>query len=54
VCSGHFDGAVRFWDVRKGAEAHAVPGLHQQQVTSLVLSPNGCEVRGDWLTMCDL
>jgi autophagy-related protein 16 len=45
VVSGHFDGTLRFWDVRKGDIVHEVEGLHSLQMTSVVLSPSGCEVR---------
>mmetsp|Transcript_23823 Transcript_23823/g.52035 ORF Transcript_23823/g.52035 Transcript_23823/m.52035 type:complete len:196 (-) Transcript_23823:188-775(-) len=44
ICSGHFDGTVRFWDVQKGELERELPGVHAQQVTSLSLAPNGCEM----------
>ncbi len=28
VASGHFDGTLRFWDLRTGRVAHEVAGLH--------------------------
>ena len=37
LASGHFDGALRFWDVRSGRLAHEVAGLHSQQITSVAL-----------------
>jgi hypothetical protein len=33
--AGHFDGALRFWDMRSGRQAHEVAGLHAQQITSV-------------------
>ena len=33
--SGHFDGALRFWDLRSGKLANEVAGLHTQQITSI-------------------
>ncbi|KAK9903907.1 hypothetical protein WJX75_000087 [Coccomyxa subellipsoidea] len=33
--SGHFDGALRFWDLRSGKLANEVAGLHTQQITSV-------------------
>lgn len=45
VRSGHFDGGVRFWDLRKGDMAHEVASLHpQQQVTSVVASAGGSHI----------
>jgi WD40 repeat protein len=35
LASGHFDGALRFWDVRSGRQAYEVAGLHSQQITSV-------------------
>ncbi|BDA45707.1 Autophagy-related protein 16-1 [Coccomyxa sp. Obi] len=35
VVSGHFDGALRFWDLRSGKLANEVAGLHTQQITSV-------------------
>lgn len=35
VVSGHFDGTLRFWDLRSGRLAHEVAGLHTQQITSV-------------------
>ena len=35
VASGHFDGTLRFWDMRSGKQAHEVAGLHSQQITSV-------------------
>jgi len=41
LCSGHFDGGVRFWDPRSGAVAHEIAALHpQSQITAVVSSPN--------------
>lgn len=58
IVSGHFDGTLRFWDVRKGDLTHEVEGLHSLQMTSVVLSPSGCQVswgdriRTRFLTTC--
>ena len=35
ICSGHFDGTLRFWDIRSGKMANEVTGLHTQQICSL-------------------
>lgn len=35
IASGHFDGTLRFWDLRSGRLAHEVAGLHSQQITSV-------------------
>ncbi|GAB4821419.1 hypothetical protein N2152v2_008465 [Parachlorella kessleri] len=35
IVSGHFDGTLRFWDLRSGRQAHEVAGLHTQQITSV-------------------
>ena len=35
IASGHFDGTLRFWDLRSGRQAHEVAGLHSQQITSV-------------------
>lgn len=43
--SGHFDGGVRFWDLRKGDMAHEVASLHPQcQVTAVVASSGGSHI----------
>lgn len=45
VRSGHFDGGVRFWDLRKGDIAHEVASLHpQSQVTAVVASSGGSQI----------
>ncbi|PSC73673.1 autophagy-related 16 [Micractinium conductrix] len=44
IASGHFDGALRFWDVRSGRQAHEVAGLHSQQITSVCLGASGSMV----------
>ncbi|KAL4437310.1 hypothetical protein ABPG75_004449 [Micractinium tetrahymenae] len=41
IVSGHFDGALRFWDVRTGRQAHEVAGLHGQQITSVAAGLSG-------------
>jgi autophagy-related protein 16 len=43
LASGHFDGGVRFWDVRSsGGLAHELAGVHPgSQVTSVAASPRG-------------
>jgi autophagy-related protein 16 len=42
LASGHFDGGLRFWDVRSGAMAHELAGVHPgAQVTSVAVSPRG-------------
>lgn len=41
IASGHFDGALRFWDVRSGRQAHEVAGLHSQQITSVEMGASG-------------
>ena len=33
--SGHFDGTLRFWDLRSAKLANEVTGLHTQQITSV-------------------
>lgn len=35
ICSGHFDGTLRFWDIRSGKMANEVTGLHTQQICSI-------------------
>ena len=35
--SGHFDGTLRFWDLRTGKVANEVAGLHTQQITSVAV-----------------
>ncbi len=35
ICSGHFDGTLRFWDIRSGKMANEVTGLHTQQICSV-------------------
>lgn len=35
--SGHFDGTLRFWDLRSGRVANEVAGLHTQQITSVAV-----------------
>ncbi|DBA79590.1 TPA: hypothetical protein ACH3X1_008277 [Trebouxia sp. C0004] len=35
ICSGHFDGTLRFWDIRSGNMANEVTGLHTQQICSV-------------------
>lgn len=35
--SGHFDGTLRFWDLRAGKVANEVAGLHTQQITSVAV-----------------
>ncbi|KAL3161687.1 hypothetical protein ABBQ38_008786 [Trebouxia sp. C0009 RCD-2024] len=35
ICSGHFDGTLRFWDTRSGRMANEVTGLHTQQICSI-------------------
>ena len=42
--SGHFDGALRFWDLRSGKLANEVAGLHTQQITSVSI---GLRTGGD-------
>lgn len=37
VASGHFDGTLRFWDMRTGKQSHEVAGLHSQQITSVTV-----------------
>ena len=37
VVSGHFDGTLRFWDLRSGRLANEVTGLHTQQITSVAI-----------------
>ena len=37
VVSGHFDGTLRFWDLRSGKLANEVTGLHTQQITSVAI-----------------
>jgi len=58
ICSGHFDGSLRFWDARQGDAAHEVHAVHQQQVTSVSLSPLGNQIltnsRDNTLKLLDL
>ena len=44
IASGHFDGALRFWDVRSGREARTVKGLHEQQICSVAVGHLGGEL----------
>eukprot|EP00898_Chlorokybus_atmophyticus_P001756 jgi/Chlat1/2581/Chrsp178S00150 len=44
ICSGHFDGHLRFWDMRSGKSTNEVPGLHAQQVTSVSTAPGGYNI----------
>ena len=37
ICSGHYDGTLRFWDMRSYKQANEVTGLHTQQICSLQL-----------------
>jgi len=37
VVSGHFDGTLRFWDLRSAKLANEVTGLHTQQITSVAV-----------------
>ena len=37
IASGHFDGTLRFWDLRSGKQEHEVAGLHSQQITSVAM-----------------
>jgi WD40 repeat protein len=42
LASGHFDGGLRFWDVRSAALAHELAGVHPgAQITSVAVSPRG-------------
>ena len=41
IVSGHFDGALRFWDRRSGRQAHEIAGLHSQQITSAAVGLSG-------------
>ena len=43
IASGHFDGALRFWDVRSGREARTIRGLHEQQICSVAVGLLGGE-----------
>ena len=46
IASGHFDGALRFWDVRSGREARTIRGLHEQQICSVAVGLLGGECCG--------
>ena len=46
IASGHFDGALRFWDVRSGREARVLKGLHEQQICSVAVGLLGGESSG--------
>ena len=48
IASGHFDGALRFWDVRSGREARTMKGLHEQQICSVAVGHLGGE---SWLRL---
>jgi len=48
ICSGHVDHHVRFWDVKTGDAVRDVSGIHENQITSVCLSPDGRSV----LTNC--
>lgn len=37
IVSGHFDGTLRFWDLRSGKLSNEVTGLHTQQITSVAV-----------------
>jgi WD40 repeat protein len=42
LVTGHFDGALRFWDPRKReALAHEVAGVHSKEVYSAAVAPGG-------------
>ena len=44
LVSGHWDGALRFWDLRSGRVAHEVTGLHVGQICSVSIGrrTGGC------------
>jgi autophagy-related protein 16 len=44
IVSGHLDSNLRFWDVKTGECIRALESLHSQQITSVVLSPDGHSV----------
>lgn len=43
ICSGHFDGTLRFWDLRNGKMANEVTGLHTQQICSVQIGTQSGE-----------
>uniref|UniRef100_A0A061S7D4 Autophagy-related protein 16, animal type n=1 Tax=Tetraselmis sp. GSL018 TaxID=582737 RepID=A0A061S7D4_9CHLO len=36
IISGHFDGALRFWDLRSAKPINELTGIHSQQITSVL------------------
>ena len=53
ICSGHFDGTLRFWDIRSGKMANEVTGLHTQQICSIQIGTrNGVFVSSASIHVC--
>ena len=54
--SGHFDGTLRFWDLRTGKVANEVAGLHTQQITSVAvgLAAGSARAAGACCLTCEL
>ena len=50
ICSGHFDGTLRFWDLRSGKMANEVTGLHTQQICSVQIGTKSGQTCCCWLT----
>jgi WD40 repeat protein len=52
VVSGHFDGTLRFWDLRSGKLSNEVTGLHTQQITSVAVGSRSglCQAFKDGFT----
>lgn len=52
ICSGHFDGTLRFWDIRSGKMANEVTGLHTQQICSIQIGTrNGVFIMHAWVAI---
>ena len=51
IASGHFDGTLRFWDLRSGRQAHEVAGLHSQQITSVSMGLRQVPLEGCYAGM---
>ncbi|KAI9280654.1 WD40-repeat-containing domain protein [Sporodiniella umbellata] len=44
LISGHLDGGIRFWDTAKGDEIAELKNIHNGQITSVSMSPDGTSV----------
>eukprot|EP00026_Physarum_polycephalum_P006127 Phypoly_transcript_06168.p1 GENE.Phypoly_transcript_06168~~Phypoly_transcript_06168.p1 ORF type:complete len:595 (+),score=94.28 Phypoly_transcript_06168:102-1787(+) len=44
LVSGHIDHHLRFWDSKNGEMVHVMDGIHDNQITSVSLAPEGSKV----------